>query len=135
MPDIYSNADASTQLDIKSNSLNKKRTRLTQSGTLTEGEHWFKQDNDIFWTQAGLDVLSEGQALVLSEGQTLSSPSDSVISPSHLPSPDQVAKDNAPAIVARYLSAVDREMENEVTRLLSEGSLKKHLSSRWGIAS
>lgn len=135
MTNIYSNLDVSTQLDIKPNSLNKKRARLTQSGTLTEGEHWFKQDNDIFWSQSGLDVLNQGQALVLSKGQTLSSPSDSVISPGNLPSPDQVAKDNAPAIVARYLEAVDSEMESEVTRLLSEGSLKKHLSSRWGIAS
>jgi hypothetical protein len=51
-----------------------------------------------------------------------------------IPSPAAIAAAHAPAVVSRYLAAVDDAMASEVTRLLREGdSLKKHLASRWGI--
>lgn len=134
--EIFSNADIAIRLDVQLNSLNKRRSRMTSAGTLAEGTHWFKQDDCIFWTAAGVAAL-EGEApggLVTTEGQALSPGSDNSIPVGDFPSPATVAEANAPAVVARYLQAVDAEMAAEVTRLLREGdSLGKHLAQRWGI--
>jgi hypothetical protein len=137
MNEIYSNADTAQRLGIAVNSLNKRRTRMTAAGTLSEGQDWFKQDDGIFWTSSGLAIVegdrsalvvpSEGQALSLGEDVPLSLGED-------IPSPAAIAAAHAPAVVSRYLAAVDAEMTVEVTRLLREGdSLGKHLSARWGI--
>jgi hypothetical protein len=135
--EIYSNADTAQRLGIAVNSLNKRRSRMTTAGTLSEGKDWFKQDDGIFWTAQGLAAVDgDSAALVVpSEGQALSLGEDVPLSLGEdIPSPAAIAAAHAPAIVSRYLAAVDDAMASEVTRLLSEGdSLKKHLASRWGI--
>jgi hypothetical protein len=135
--EIYSNADTAARLGIAVNSLNKRRSRMTTAGTLSEGKDWFKQDDGIFWTSSGLAII-EGDSAALSvpvQGQALSLGNDVPLSLGEdIPSPAAIAAAHAPAVVSRYLAAVDDAMASEVTRLLREGdSLGKHLSARWGI--
>ena len=142
MNEIYSNADTAARLGIAVNSLNKKRNRWTSEGRLTEGPDWRQDASGVWWTASGLAVL-EGAAspsesdIVCHSASDIARPSDGDMScPSigDIPSPAAIAAAHAPAVVSRYLAAVDDAMASEVTRLLREGdSLKKHLASRWGI--
>jgi len=70
---VYSSAQAGELLGVSASTIRTWKQRKTD--ILIEGQHWFTQDNAVFWTQQGLNELTAikaGATVSVSEGETTS---------------------------------------------------------------
>ena len=70
---IYSTAQVGEILGVSGSTVRTWKQR--KPDILREGQHWFTQDNAVFWTQQGLNELTAikaGATVSVSEGETAS---------------------------------------------------------------
>ena len=123
MSEVLTSAQVAEFLGVSANTI--RSWKLRKADKLVEGKHWINQDNQVLWTQAGLEVL---QGLQSATDSVAPNATDSVAdTPSPVAAPLQrytglvetVANGIAPGLLHRIDNAVTRKVKQAIATPMS----------------
>lgn len=117
MADIYSTNDVATALSVSPTTIRTWKHR--KADRLIEGEHWFNQENQLYWTEVGLTALQEIQSRNGSKSPSdaaSESPSDADPFGRYSQLINAVASAVTPGLLQRIDNAVMQQVKGEIAK-------------------
>jgi hypothetical protein len=120
MSEVLTSAQVAEFLGVSANTIRSWKSR--KADQLVEGKHWINQDNQVLWTQAGLEVL---QGLQSATDSVAANATDSVAdTPSPVADPLQrysgLINAVADAITPRLLQRIDNAVTGRVKTAIAK---------------